>query len=158
MERLQKIWRATLFECAYFKITTREIGVIIVLLILLLFALVRCEDTERTKKIEALEDTCTFSKRNLHTLEDLLERSDICSERWFEDYRDYMHRIEEQNGLLETRTSKGSKGIYPLQVELLKALETFYEKQDETNLKELQEKVEKYQKYYGGLCKGEIGA
>ncbi|MFV0393969.1 MAG: hypothetical protein ACK5LC_06190 [Coprobacillaceae bacterium] len=155
MTRFKIVCNTVIFEYKRFNLKLRDVGVAIITIAILLFALVSCDNNGRMEMLEALEDTCTFSTRNLHSLEDLLERSDLCSDKWFKDFKDYINRIEEQNELLDTMKSKRAKEIYPLQVNLLEALNDFYENQDDKTLKTLKDKVESYQGYHQGLCKGE---
>lgn len=155
MEKLKRAWSTVIMQTQYFKITVREVIVALVMILVLSFTLVRCEDNGYLQRVEALEDTCTFSNRNISALHDLLERSDLCSERWFEDYQDYMDRLIEQNEILETMDTKRAKEIYPIQVKLVNVLKNFYDNQSEGTLKDLQKQVEKYHDYHKGICKGE---
>jgi|GEM_PF-1152251 len=158
MEKMKLLSGIVFFRYKNFKVTLRDVGIVVILL-LLLFSLVKCRRKDSTdvslKKAEAIQETCSFSKHNLNALQVLLERSDLCSEQWFNDYQDYMSRLKEQNELLKPMESKSAKEIYSVQLKLLEALENFYNQQNETHLNQLKEKVEAYQEMYHGLCKGE---
>ena len=155
MEKLRTIGNTVVFRCRYFHIKVRDMTIVLLLLLFASIALIQCQSSGYIDEIAALEDTCVFPKRNLHALQDLLERSDLCSERWFVDCDDYIHRLQQQNDRLETMKGSRSQELYGVQKAVVEALTTFYKEQSDMNLQQLQDTVERYQKQYQGICKGE---
>jgi hypothetical protein len=155
---MKEFFNVIIFKYKRITIRRREISIVVIIMILLLFGLKSCtSNSERRQRLDMLENECTFSKDNVNRLYDLLERSDLCSDDWFSDYDDYITRISEENELLVDIESKNHQRLYEIQVKLLEAMKDFRSEQSEENITELQEVVSDYDALYRNICKGEIG-
>lgn len=143
-----------------FTIKEREVRVkhviLPILILLLLLLLCKCSGdmTDRQKEV-AIDDVCAVSNTNLDALNLLLQRSDICSEEWFDDVDSYVKRLKDQNSLLEDKEGVKDKQLYQMQEDIIDALEVFEKKQDDVSIDALEKLFEEYQTYYHTYCEGE---
>ena len=121
----------------------------LILVFLLFFCLRGCEDDRKKQKVMDT-NICEIVKGNIASLDKLLDRSDLCSKKWFKDYKKYIKRLEEQNAL---NSKKENAHFKKKQKELIKALQNFEKKQNKKTLAELEKKTKAYQKEYEESCK-----
>ncbi|MDH6368149.1 MULTISPECIES: hypothetical protein [unclassified Breznakia] len=143
-----------------FKVKNKKVRVkhiiFILLVIILLLMLCKCEKDatdKKKKKEEAIKDVCTVTNGNLNTLDVLLARTDLCSDKWFQDLSDYVDRLRDQNSILKDKESSKDKKIYALQQDIISVLEELENKQDIQTVDKLEKKVNEYKKYYDDNCK-----
>lgn len=147
-----------LYKGKHITIRIRDVGILIILLLLFFFCLRSCTDHALdAKKEDKIKDHCTIMKINVNDLNKLLERSDLCSEAWFKEYDAYINRIKEQDDLLIKEMSEESKvsdtkGVYEAQESLLKALKAFRKKQTEAEVELLKAELKVYVRYYHENC------
>ena len=162
-----------LFQCQYFKVRVRDILIIMAVLVLLFFGLRGCQNVddtlitqnpeipdipeiteeEKEKLIEEkLVNVCDFTKSNINDFYYLLERTDLCSEKWFKDLNLFIERIDEQNQWLQKKTDKNSKSVYKQQESWLREIRKFQEKQNSQNIESLEKNFQEYKKYYERTC------
>ena len=157
MKTIKELWNRELYGYKNKKIRVKNI-IIIILIILLLLIVQRCAHQEsnnqkiEAQKIEALKEPCQIIKLNLVDLEELLNRSDLCSEEWFKDYNNYLDRVKDQNRILKNEEDLISKELLILKIELQESLKEFYLKQDEATINDLKNKIEGYNNYYMINC------
>lgn len=130
------------FSAGKWKIKVRDIMLVIIITILLLFALKSCQNDD--KKETAIANACNLTGNNLTNLDKLLARADLCSEQWYEDVDDYIKGLEGQNELLKNKKDKQSKKIYDSQTKLLQAVKDFKENQNVETIAALEIQVKDY--------------
>lgn len=153
MQVLNKV----LFRVKGKAVKVRELVILIMILVLLLL-LYRCENQKKEedkKREDAISDVCGVSKSNINELENLLSRSDLCSDDWYNDLEDYVSRLKDQNKVLKAKKGEKNENLYKLQNNIIEALESFVQQQDVKAVNKLQDKVKEYKKYYDKNCEGE---
>lgn len=158
-----------IFKCSYFTIRVKELLILLVLFILLFFTLQSCNVKEKKKqeaekqeitkrKEEKIVNICDFTNQNINNLNQLLSRVDLCSQEWFKDFDDYIVRIEEQNSYLEKKEESEYKEVMKYQIDMVKKLKGFKQKQGEESIEELEKSLTNYKNMYDEKCgKGKIG-
>lgn len=123
--------------------------IIVLLLLLLLFLLKGCQREIEVKKEQAINDNCVIKKNNLEVINELLNRTDLCSIKWFHDLDDFIIRLKDQNTYLESK----DKDLYLKQEDIIEQLELFKKDQSSEKVTELKKSVEDYLNNYLLTCK-----
>lgn len=140
------------FRIGKIEVTIKRVVITLIIVVLLLFAVSRCSDTNiDKKKEETINNVEQLVSNNINDLNSLLKRSDLCSEDWNKDLDFYIERINEQNSLLQKKTDEVSVEVYLLQVTLYHELVSFKSNQNINNI----DKLENAYNSYLRLLKGE---
>ncbi|TDW14692.1 hypothetical protein EDD63_1342 [Breznakia blatticola] len=151
---MREIWNKVLFTVKTKEVKVKHV-VVVLLLLLLLLLLQQCTSVkdDDQKKADTIENVCELASINTDELQILLERSDLCSEKWYEDYEDYEDALVEQHKLLKKHEGKKQKQLYKKQEVLIKAVKEFKEKETEASVNALEKAYEEYRTYAKSVCK-----
>lgn len=146
-----------IYEGKYIKIRIRDVVIWIILLLLFFFCMHGCEEHSlQAKKEDKIQDYCMIMKANANDLNELLKRSDLCSEAWFREYDAFTKRLIEQNALLEqeaeTTQAHNAMNVKEKQREVITAMETFKTQPSIQQVEQLETKVKAYSRYYHEQC------
>lgn len=142
-----------IFQYHRLKIRVRDIVLIMVLILLLFFCMKGCQKAEiANKKEDKVNQHCVLMQENVHELNELLKRIDICSEDWYRDLDDYCERLNEQNRLLRKQMKKEDQTLLQLQENMVTALKALREAPQGETIDELEKAVQEYQSSYRQRC------
>lgn len=147
-----------IYEGKYIKIRIRDALIWITLLLLFFFCMRGCEQRSlQAKKEDKIQDHCLIMKANVNDLNELLKRSDLCSEAWFREYDAFMKRLIEQNALLKqeaetAQTQNNATEVREIQQEVITEMETFQNRPSMKQVEGLETAVKVYSRYYHEQC------
>lgn len=144
-----------LFRIKRFEVKVKHL-LLLLLLLFLLFILFLCMNKQKKtneKANIAVVDTCTISDTSMIKLEQLILRSDLCSEDWYQDLDIYMNSLKTEIKKLESKTGVKDKQLKVLKEAIYNALSNFKEKQGEKEIDQLQQAMNNYKTYYRKDCK-----
>ena len=138
------------------RIRIRDVVIIVILLILFFFCVQSCE-RQRTDalKEKRIQDHCAIMKINVNDLNALLQRSDLCSEQWFQEFDIYCERLDEQELLLrqeKEETKSSDEAMAEKQAQLRKALKQFKDTPTMAQVTILETEYKAYMNYYHEQC------
>lgn len=142
-----------IFQYHRLKIRVRDVVLFMVLILLLFFCMKGCQNTEiKKKKEDKVNQPCVLMEENVHELNELLKRNDLCSDDWYRDLDDYRERLEEQNILLRKQTDKEDQTLLQLQENIGTALDALRKTPQGETIDELEKAVQEYQSNYRQRC------
>lgn len=142
-----------IFQYHRLKIRVRDIVLFMVLMLLLFFCMKGCQNAKiENKKEDKVNQPCVLMQENIHELNELLKRNDLCGDDWYRDLDDYRERLKEQNVLLRKQMKKEDQTLLPLQENIVTALKALREAPQAETIDELEKAVQEYQSSYRQRC------
>ncbi|MCI8541608.1 MAG: hypothetical protein HFE67_08895 [Erysipelotrichaceae bacterium] len=125
-----------------------------------LFCVKGCEHPTGNVQSDEPIKRCTIMKTNINELSELLERSDMCSEQWFQTYDRYVERLGIQNKTKKESNASSTDIAVDVflhhQNALLHQLRTFRKQPNDLQVDQLQKQANDYYEAYQQNCtKGE---